>query len=109
LTPSAPVVCDSADPKSIEEIRREGINAIGAIKGPDSVRMGIQLVNQHTLVVDPGSENWHKEARSYKYQQDKNGKILNEPVDKLNHLMDATRYGMDYHFNNRYTGVYAIG
>jgi phage terminase large subunit len=108
LPESAPVVCDSADPKSIEEVRRAGINAVPASKGPDSVRMGIQLVNQHVHIVDPFSENWQKEARSYKYQMDKNGKVTNVPVDRMNHLMDATRYGDDYWFNNRYTGEYVI-
>jgi phage terminase large subunit len=109
LPPDFMVVCDSADPKSIEEIRRAGINAWPCTKGADSVRMGIQLVQQYPLFVSSGSVNWIKESKSYKWQQDKNGKFLNAPVDLLNHLMDATRYGMDFYYNKRYTGQYAIG
>jgi phage terminase large subunit len=104
-----PFICDSADPKSIEEVRRHGINAKPAQKGPDSVRQGIQLVQQFPIVVSSGSENWFKEGRSYKWMQDKNGNTLNTPVDKMNHLMDATRYAFEYEFGNKFTGKYVIG
>lgn len=102
------VVCDSADPRSIEELRRNGINAVGATKGPDSVRQGIQLMQQFLLLPTSTSEDWLKEAKTYKWQQDRNGRTLPVPVDRNNHLMDATRYALDYWYNSRYDAQYAV-
>ncbi len=86
------VVADSAEPKSIDEIRGYGVNIIGAEKGKDSVVNGIQLVQDLKIAVTKRSINIIKEYRNYLWQTDKNGKILNEPEHQFSHSMDAIRY-----------------
>ena len=89
------VVCDSAEPKSIKELRKYGVNAIGAKKGKDSVNHGIQWLQQHTIVVDVKCQNMKNELMKYKWKEDKNGNVLPVPVDKDNHLIDALRYAYE--------------
>jgi len=93
--PSALVIGDSAEPKSIDEIKHKGVNIIGASKGKDSVLHGIQNIQQQRISVTTNSTNLLKEYRNYLWMTDKEGKIINEPQEFLNHCMDATRYGMD--------------
>lgn len=90
-----PIVCDSAEPKSIQELRDEGINALPAIKGKDSVVFGIQFLKQHTIIIDKKCVNMQKEAQSYKWKEDASGNALPVPVDKFNHLWDALRYAYE--------------
>ena len=92
----AMVVADSAEPKSIEEIRRYGVNIIGAIKGKDSVRNGISLVQEQRIFYTRNSVNLKKAYDSYMWATDKNGNTItpNMPDHYLSDLMDATRYGM---------------
>jgi phage terminase large subunit len=85
---------DSAEPKSIEEIHREDINAKGAGKGPGSVRSGIDFMRGCTIHVVAGSENIIDEKRVYRYKTDKNGESTPEPVDYKDHAMSAARYGI---------------
>lgn len=93
--PRALVIADAAEPKSIEEIRRQGINIIAGQKGEGSVLQGIQYVQGQRISVTKQSFNLIKEYRNYLWITDKDGKIINEPQDFLNHCMDAVRYGMD--------------
>jgi phage terminase large subunit len=87
------LVPDSAEPKSIEELRRLGHKVEPAVKGPDSVRAGLDLLKRYRLNVTRGSVNLRKELANYKYQVDrKTGKTTNEPVDAFNHCIDALRY-----------------
>jgi phage terminase large subunit len=104
------VVCDSAEPKSIEEIKRipGGFRASPARKGPDSIRQSIDILKRYELVVDPGSVNLLKELRSYKWQTDRNGENLNKPVDYMNHAIDALRYVALNKLNTNKSGVYAV-
>ncbi len=88
------VVADSAEPKSIDEIRAYGLNVQAAKKGKDSVRTGIQLVQDQPISVTKSSTNLLKEYRNYLWITDKNGKILNEPEKGNDHLLDAMRYAM---------------
>lgn len=92
--PQALVVADSAEPKSIDEIHSYGINIVAAEKGPDSVRNGIQLVQDQRISVTKRSINVIKEYRNYLWETDKNGVILNEPEHTYSHSMDAGRYAM---------------
>ncbi len=92
------VVCDSAEPKSIKELRQYGVNAIGAKKGKDSVNHGIQWLQQHTIVVDVKCQNTKNELMKYRWKEDKNGNVLPVPVDKDNHLIDALRYAYEDEF-----------
>lgn len=87
------VVCDSAEPKSIAELRRYGINAVPCQKGSDSVNFGIQSLQQLPVwYITSDSHNTIKENRGYVWQTDKNGVTLNIPIDANNHSMDAIRY-----------------
>lgn len=88
------IVADSAEPKSIEELFREGWNVHPAKKGPDSIRHGIDLLKRYKLLIHKDSVNLQKELNQYRWATDKNGDILRpeKPVDYLNHAIDAIRY-----------------
>ena len=103
------VVCDSAEPKSVDEIHGYGFNTHGARKGKDSVRSGIQFLHSRPLLITSRSVNLIKELRNYKWKEDKNGKQLNEPVDSFNHAIDAMRYAITFNQTNPNFGSYAIG
>lgn len=90
-----PVVCDSAEPKSIRELRNFGVTAIGAKKGKDSVNFGIQWLQRQDIVVDVGCQNMINELRKYKWKEDKNGTVLPVPVDRDDHLIDSLRYAYE--------------
>lgn len=89
------VVCDSAEPKSIKELKNFGVNAIGAKKGPDSVNFGIQWLQRQEIIVDPGCQNVINELRKYKWKEDRNGVVLPVPIDRDDHLIDALRYAYE--------------
>lgn len=88
-----PIFADSAEPKSIEELRRYGWNIKPTRKGKDSILYGIDILSsQDDFFVPASSVNMIKELRNYVWETDKDGHKLNRPVDKWNHLMDAARY-----------------
>lgn len=90
-------VCDSAEQKSIVEIRQKGCKTIPCIKGKGSVRAGIQQVKQFKLFVTKRSTNVLDEADNYSYVKDQmTDTFTNEPIDDYNHAWDAVRYGVDY-------------
>lgn len=86
-------VADSAEPKSIDEIKSYGVNIIPAQKGPGSVSHGIQFVQHQRISVTKRSINIIREYRNFLWKTDKNGKILNVPEHAFSHSMDAIRYG----------------
>ena len=89
------IIADSAEPKSIEEIRRAGIPRIkAAAKGKDSILNGIQLIQDYKLIVHPKCENTLLELSNYIWDT-KDGAMINKPIDDYNHLLDALRYGME--------------
>lgn len=88
-------IADSAEPKSIDEIKRYGVTILPANKGQGSVLQGIQYVQQQQISITKRSVNLIKEYRNYVWITDKDGKILNVPIDIYNHAMDAIRYGME--------------
>jgi phage terminase large subunit len=91
------VIGDSAEPKSIDEIKAYGVNIVPAIKGQGSVNQGIQFVQDQRISVTKRSVNIIREYRNYLWKTDKDGKILNEPEHQFSHSMDAVRYGLsDY-------------
>ena len=106
---SVPVIADSSEPKSIHELHGYGLNVHPARKGPDSVRAGIQYLQSKPLLVTSSSANLIKELRNYKWREDKNGKVLNEPVDMFNHTLDAMRYAATFNQSNPNFGKYSIG
>ena len=87
------VFADSAEPKSIEEIRRTGQVIKGVTKGADSINFGIQVMQSQSYLVTSKSANLIKELRSYCWDTDrKTGKQIGKPIDFLNHAIDAVRY-----------------
>jgi phage terminase large subunit len=102
------VFADSAEPKSIEELYRMGWNIKPATKGQGSVNIGIDMMKRYKLHVTKDSVNMIKEFRNYKWQEDKNGNILNVPVDMFNHTIDAIRYGLYDKLARPNYGKYAV-
>jgi phage terminase large subunit len=92
ITENQLIIADSAEPKSIQELYREGFTIRGAIKGADSIRNGIDIVKRYRIHVVKGSSNLIRELKSYCWVMDMDGKSLNVPIDKLNHLLDPLRY-----------------
>lgn len=86
------IYADSAEPKSIEEIRRTGVDIRPVTKGKDSIMYGITTMHNESYLVTKDSTNLVKELRYYCWDTDKNGKKLNKPIDNYNHALDAVRY-----------------
>ena len=88
------IVCDSAEPKSIAELRDEGIWAEPSRKGRDSVNHGIQLIQNYTLVIHPRCVNFYNEVTNYCWSKDKNGRPTDKPDHEFSHGPDSLRYGV---------------
>lgn len=95
IEPYALIKADSAEPKSIAELNVLGINAIPALKGPDSILHGIKWLKGFEIVVDPKCKGLIEELGLYRWKVDKLDNPLNIPEDKNNHYIDALRYGCD--------------
>jgi phage terminase large subunit len=93
--PPALIMADSAEPKSIDEIKLYGVNILPCIKGQGSVNQGIQYVQDQRISITQRSVNGIKEYRNYMWDTDRDGNILNKPIDLWNHFLDAVRYGFD--------------
>ena len=104
----AEIYADSAEPKSIEELHRMGWNVKPTQKGADSVIVGIDVLKRHKLFVTPRSSNLIKELQNYKWTEDKNGNLLNKPIDAFNHAIDALRYATYNKLSRPNFGRYAI-
>lgn len=102
------IFADSAEPKSIEELYRMGWNVKPSTKGQGSINTGIDMMKRYKLNVTSDSVNMLKEFRNYKWQEDKNGNILNVPVDMFNHTIDAVRYGLYDKLARPNYGRYAV-
>lgn len=92
--PHAIIVADSAEPKSIDEIKDYGLTIIPSVKGADSIRNGIQIVQSQQISVTKQSKNIIKEYENYAWDERKDGLTLNKPKDIYNHTMDGIRYGI---------------
>lgn len=92
--PQTLVIADSAEPKSIDEIKSYGVNIIGATKGQGSVMQGIQFVQDQRMSMTKRSINTIRCYRNYLFKTDKDGKILNEPEHTFSDPIDAIRYGL---------------
>ena len=92
---------DSSEPKSIAELKLLGASIVPARKGKDSVRHGIRFIQGETIYVTKTSVNLIKEYRGYLWKTDGNGKVLDEPEDGDDHLLDALRYGLTPLFDNK--------
>lgn len=93
------IIADSAEPKSIAEIKRAGITRIEpAAKGKDSILNGIQLINNYKIIIHPKCKDFIIEINNYVYDT-KNDNMINKPIDAFNHLMDAFRYSISNALN----------
>jgi phage terminase large subunit len=86
------VISESADPRLIKEIHNAGINIIPVEKFQGSIEAGINKMLEYRICVTKTSYNIFKELKNYTYQQDKEGRWLNKPIDAFNHAIDAARY-----------------
>ena len=86
------IICESAEPKSNDELRRAGLWVKPAIKGAGSINAGISLLKEFDIICSSESNNLRTEYLSYYWQELKDGTIINKPLDRMNHLMDALRY-----------------
>ena len=93
ILPSGVIIyADSSEPKSIEEIRRQGKTIKGVTKGADSINYGIDVMQRQDYLVTKQSTNLIKELRSYCWDVDKQGQRMRRPIDHYNHAIDALRY-----------------
>lgn len=89
------ITADSAEPKSIDELRGLGLRVTGAAKGKDSINNGIQFIQDFEIIIHPRCVNFLTEISNYTWDTDKFGAKLNRPIDDFNHLMDAMRYALE--------------
>lgn len=95
------ITCDSAEPKSIEELKQLGLRVKAARKGKDSIMNGIQFIQDFKIYIHPRCTNFLTEISNYSWQKDRFGKAINVPEDSFNHLMDALRYGTESFIVNK--------
>ena len=92
-----PIICDNARPESIKELNQLGYNAFAVEKGKGSVISGIESVKKYKINLTVRSVNMKNEIKNYvRIYDKKEGRYIDEPVDKDNHSMDAKRYGVHY-------------
>ena len=89
------ITADSAEPKSIDELKSLGLRVKGAMKGKDSIKNGIQWIQDLEIIIHPRCVNFITEISNYTWDTDKFGNKLNVPIDDFNHLMDAMRYALE--------------
>jgi len=97
------IYADSAEPKSIAELKGYGITVLPVVKGKDSINYGLSLIQEQPIKVTTRSANLIKELQNYTWAKDKNGVPLNVPVDAFNHAIDALRYIFLMKFGKRKT------
>lgn len=96
------MICDSAEPKSVNDFRDAGLPARGAIKGPGSIEYGFKFLQTKTLVIDPRrTPNAYKEIKEYEYDRDKEGNVISGYPDGNDHAISALRYAYEPLFNRR--------
>lgn len=90
------IVGDSAEQKSISELRNYGISRIrSSVKGPDSIIHGIQKLQQYEIIIHPSCQETIVEFENYSWQKDKQtNEYINKPIDQFNHFIDALRYSL---------------
>lgn len=93
------IACDSAEPKTIDFLNEENINAYGVQKGADSINRGIRWLQGYEIIIDVSCQNFKNEIEQYHWKEDKQGNVMNIPVDKLNHWIDALRYALEDEIN----------
>ena len=95
------IIADSSRPELIEAIRRAGYNIHRAKKGDESILRGINFLKIHKIKITKESTDTIKEFRGYKWKVDKDGRVLDAPVDVNNHTIDAIRYALEEKSRNK--------
>ena len=96
------IVADSAEQKSIEEIKRKGISRIKPCsKGKDSIIHGIQKLQNYQIIIHPDCVGVITEFENYSWEKNKDGEYINKPIDKFNHYIDSLRYSLQCVDNTR--------
>ena len=98
------IVADNAEPRLINELKAQGLNIVPTIKGADSVKYGISLLQDYDLIIDESSVDLIKELNNYCWLEKKS----ETPIDKFNHGLDALRYAVSYQLANPNKGKYGI-
>lgn len=99
ISKDSEIVADSAEPKSIDEMKSYEWNIIPAQKGNDSIRNGVNLLQGKNVFYTEESVKIIEEVQNYTWQLDKNKEPTNEPIDDYNHSIDGIRYGVSYKVN----------
>ena len=94
------ITADSAEPKSIDELKYLGLRVRPAMKGKDSIKNGIQWIQDLEIIIHPQCVNFLTEISNYTWVTDKFGEKLNVPIDDFNHLMDAMRYALEQYISD---------
>ena len=89
------LICDSAEPKTIDFLATNNVRAVGAVKGADSINRGIRWLQGCEIIIDVRCQNFKNEIEQYHWQEDKYGNAMAKPVDENNHLLDALRYALN--------------
>ena len=89
------VTCDNEDGRAINELCNNGVRALPARKGADSVLYGIKWLQKFEIIIDISCQNFKNEIQAYHWQEDKNGNAIERPVKQLDHLLDALRYATE--------------
>ena len=95
------ITADSAEPKSIDELKSLGLRVKGAAKGKDSIKNGIQWIQDLEIIIHPRCVNFITEISNYTWDKDKFGTKLNVPIDDFNHLLDAMRYALEKYITEK--------
>lgn len=95
------ITADSAEPKSIDELKGYGLRVKPALKGRDSINNGIQWIQDLEIIIHPQCVNFITEISNYIWAEDKFGNKQNKPIDDYNHLMDAMRYALEKHIREK--------
>lgn len=97
------IYADSAEPRTIAELKAYGINVLPVVKGKDSINYGIQLMQEQTILITATSTNLIKEFENYTWMKDKEGHYLSVPIDSYNHAIDGIRYFFLMKFSKKNT------
>jgi len=98
------IVADNAEPRLIAELKAKKLNVVPTIKGADSVKYGIALLQDYDMIIDEDSTDLIKELNNYCWLEKKS----ETPIDKWNHALDALRYAVAYQLSNPNKGKYSI-
>lgn len=100
------IICDSAEPKSVNDYRDFGLPARGAVKGAGSVEYGMKWLQTRTIVIDKRrTPRAYEEFKGYEFETDRNGVVISAYPDKNNHTIDAARYALERFYNRRGTSA----